>query len=251
MNDITIRRPVQWLSAEETNVGCVRPLNEDSILSRPEIGLWTVADGMGGHDAGSVASKMIIDSLNEVVDKKHLNDLVTCIEDKIIDVNQRILKYSEMMLEGRIVGSTVISLIIKGRVGVCLWAGDSRLYRYSKGSLQQLTCDHSHVSELLKQGAISLEEAENHPEGNVITRAVGTYEDLYIDIETFEVRVGDIFLLCSDGLYNSVEKEGIMRCLRENNIEVAVNQLIETSLSNNAADNVSVVVVKGIHRNRI
>lgn len=251
MDDITIRRPVQWVSADETNVGCVRPLNEDSLLSQPEIGLWTVADGMGGHDAGSVASKMIVDSLSEVEDKKHLNDFVTCIEDKIIDVNQRILEYSEIMLEGRTVGSTFVSLIIKGRVGVCLWAGDSRLYLFRNDTLQQISCDHSHVSDLLKQGAITPEEAENHPEGNVITRAVGTYEELCVDIETFEVRVGDIFLLCSDGLYNSVEKQGIMHCLRETTIEVAVKQLIETSLNNNASDNVSVVVVKGVHRNRI
>ena len=249
MRDITIRRPVKWLSASESNVGMVRTINEDSIFSKPEIGLWAVADGMGGHEAGDIASNMVVNSLDEIEEKDLLNDFVTCIEDKVIDVNTRLLEYAEIMLEGRIVGSTVAILLIKGRVGVCMWAGDSRLYRYRNDAIEQITLDHSHVSELLKQGSISIEEAENHPESNVITRAVGTCEDLYVDIDVFDVGVGDTFLLCSDGLYNSVGDESIVSCLREYDIEVAVNKLIETSLHNKAADNVSVVLVKGVHRN--
>ncbi len=249
MSDPTVRRPIQWLSASATDVGIVRTVNEDSIFSNPEVGLWAVADGMGGHEAGDTASSLIVSSLGEIENKTELNELVACIEDKVIDTNSRLLEYSEIMLGGRVVGSTVAILLIKGLIGVCMWAGDSRLYRYRNNEIEQITVDHSHVSELLKQGSISIEEAENHPEANVITRAVGTSEDLCIDIDIFDVRVGDIFLLCSDGLYNSVPIEGIVNCLSEENIEGAVDALIETSLNNGASDNVSVVLVKGVHSN--
>ena len=246
MTDITIRRPVQWLSASETNVGVVRKINEDAVFSKPDINLWAVADGMGGHEAGNIASNMIVNMLDDIETKTNLDVFVSTIEDKILDVNKRLLEYSEIMLEGRIIGSTVAILLIKGRIGVCMWAGDSRLYRYRNNSIKQLTVDHSHVAELVKHGTISAEEADSHPDANVITRAVGTCENLYVDIDVFDVSVGDTFMLCTDGLYNAVNEESIIDCLHEDNIETATNNLIETSLNNGAADNVSVVLVKGV-----
>jgi len=246
MTDITIRRPVRWLSASETNVGMVRKINEDAVFSKPDINLWAVADGMGGHEAGNIASNMIVNMLDDVEVKNNLDIFVSTIEDKILDVNKRLLEYSEIMLEGRIIGSTVAILLIKGRVGVCMWAGDSRLYRYRNGSIEQLTVDHSHIAELLKQGVITIAEAENHPDANVITRAVGTCENLYVDIDVFDVSVGDTFILCTDGLYNAVDEDNIVNCLKEDDIVIATNKLIETSLNNGAADNVSVVLVKGV-----
>jgi len=246
MSDTTIRRPIKWLSASDTNVGVVRKINEDSVFSKPEINMWAVADGMGGHEAGNIASSMIVSALDELEEKQHLTESVNSVENKIIDVNERLLEYSEIMLEGRIVGSTVVILFIKGRVGVCMWAGDSRLYRYRSNNLKQMTVDHSHVAELLKQGSITAEEAENHPESNVITRAVGTCENIFVDIDIFDVEAGDVFLLCSDGLYNSVSDENIISCLRDD-VDETVSNLISTSLDNEAADNVSVIVVKGTH----
>lgn len=246
MTDTTIRRPVQWLSASATNVGMVRKINEDAVFSKPEINLWAVADGMGGHEAGNVASDMIVKILGDIEMKANLDAFVSTIEDKVLDVNKRLLEYSEIMFDGRVIGSTVVILLIKGRIGVCLWAGDSRLYRYRNGEIEQMIVDHSHVAELLKHGEISAEEAENHPDANVITRAVGTCENLYVDIDVFDVNVGDIFMLCTDGLYNTVNEEGIINCLQENDIEIAANSLIETSLHNGASDNVSVVLVKGV-----
>jgi len=249
MRDITIRRPINWLCSAESDVGVVRTINEDSVLSKPEIKLWVVADGMGGHEAGNVASNMIVSSLNSIEPQAHLNDIVNSIENKIMDANQRLLEYSEIMLDGRIVGSTVAVLLIQGRVGVCMWAGDSRLYRYRNGVLEPLTHDHSHVCELLRQGLITEEEAVNHPDSNVITRAVGTCEDLYVDIDVFSVQLGDLFLLCSDGLYNSIADDDIICCLQDDDVEKAISNLIELSLFNEAADNVSAVVVKGTPQN--
>jgi serine/threonine protein phosphatase PrpC len=245
MKDITIRRPICWKSVERTDVGMVREINEDSILSLPEIHLWAVADGMGGYEAGNVASNMVVKSLEAINDKVSLNDLVNSIEDGFIDVNKRILEYSNVMLEGRTLGSTVVSLLIKGRVGICLWAGDSRLYRYRNRQLIQLSRDHSQVEEEVQQGLLTPEEAENHPDSNVITRAIGASPEIYIDINVFSTQVGDVYLLCSDGLYNQVSEQDMLVTLSTLPIEQASDSLIQQALDNGADDNVSVILVKG------
>ena len=204
---------------------------------------------MGGHDGGSVASQMIVEHLSHLNTKNNLDDFVNDIENTVTDANNRLLEYSRAQLNGRIIGSTFISLLIKGNVGVCLWAGDSRLYRFRHDKLSQISTDHSHVAELVSEGLISEEEAKTHPEANVITRAVGTSERLDIDVDVFDVSVGDLFLLCSDGLYNAVADDEIIQCLRETSLELSVNKLIQTALNNLASDNVSVILVKGIHQN--
>ena len=251
MTDITVRRPVKWHSAEETNTGMVREVNEDSVMSNSRNGLWAVADGMGGYEAGNVASNMIVSSLKDVRLCEHLDDMVTSIEDCILDVNYRIIEYAEIMHDGRMLGSTVASLMIHGKVGVCLWVGDSRLYRYRDNELIQLSRDHSHVEELLQNGEITPEEVESHPDSNVITRAVGAAEELYVDINVFETQIGDIYMLCSDGLYNSVDKENIIYCLKNFSAENSVKSLISKSLENGAPDNVSVIVIKGVPANDV
>ena len=245
MSDTTIRRPIRWGSAQDTNVGMVREINEDSIISLPEVQLWAVADGMGGYEAGNVASDMIVKTLAGLSCKPSLNEMVDSVEDALIDVNHRILEYADIMLDGRTLGSTVVSLFIKGHVGVCLWAGDSRLYRYRNHQFMQLSRDHSQVEELVQQGFISAEEAETHPDSNVITRAVGASPDIYIDINVFSVQLGDTFLLCSDGLYNMVSKDEIEHTISTLPINEAVDALIQKALDNGANDNVSVILVKG------
>lgn len=249
MSEITVRKPVKWHSAEETNVGMVREINEDSIMSNANVGLWVVADGMGGYEAGNVASGMIVNSLQEISVSLHLDDFVTAIEDNILDVNQRIREYAEIVHDGRMLGSTVASLLIHRKVGACLWVGDSRIYRFRNNELAQLSRDHSHVEELLQQGEISPEEVENHPDGNVITRAVGADKELYVDINVFDTQVGDTYMLCSDGLYNTVDSENIIYCLNNFTAEDGVKSLIAKALENGAPDNVSVIIVKGVPAN--
>jgi len=245
MSDTTIQRPITWNSAADTNVGLVREINEDSILSLPETGLWVVADGMGGYEAGDVASNMIVKTLNEIKPAESLNTIVNLIDDALIDVNNRILEYADIMLDGRTLGSTVVSLLIKGRVGVCMWAGDSRLYRYRSGELKQLSRDHSQVEELVQQGFINPEDTASHPDSNVITRAVGACEEIYIDINVFSVQIGDTFLLCSDGLYNMVDHVDIVKCMSMDDAISCKDSLIEETLNNGATDNVSVIIIKG------
>lgn len=245
MNEQTVRRKVIWEHAGDTNVGMVRTVNEDAILSKPELGLWAVADGMGGHEVGDVASNMVLQAIDQIKPTIELTDLVNNVEDALINVNQRILDYSRDVLDNKTVGSTIVVLIISGRVGICLWVGDSRLYRYRKGSLQKLSRDHSRVEELIEQGRLTEEEAENHPESNVITRAVGVDEDFCVDINAFDASTGDTFLLCSDGLYNMLDIDELSLHLEKDENSDKVNDLIVSALNKGAPDNVSVIVVKG------
>ncbi|MCP4430336.1 MAG: serine/threonine-protein phosphatase [Gammaproteobacteria bacterium] len=245
MKEITVRRPVIWRSEDLTNVGLVRDLNEDSVLSESHKNLWAVADGMGGYEAGNVASQMVVASLTQIKAIQSLNEWVNKVEDNLIDVNQRILEYADIMLDGRTLGSTVVSLSIKGRVGVCLWAGDSRLYRLRNKKLMQLSRDHSQIQEQIQQGYMTAEQAENHPDSNVITRAVGAHRQLYVDINVFSAQLGDVFLLCSDGLYNMVNKEVLIEVLISLPIEEAIETLMQLALDAGGIDNISIILVKG------
>ncbi len=245
IDDKTFRRPIEWVSSARTDVGAVRKANEDAILMRPEVGLWAVADGMGGHEVGDVASRLIVEALEGVGPQKRLSDLVDAVEQSVVDANQNIIEYAKLMFENATMGSTLVSLVIHGRVGVALWAGDSRLYRLRNHQLSQLTRDHSHVQELLDSGAISEKEAKNHPHGNVITRAIGVEVDGFVDVVVFNTQIGDTFMLCSDGLYNTVNDQDIARWLANPSAENAVHQLVDASLNAGAPDNVSVIVVKG------
>jgi serine/threonine protein phosphatase PrpC len=246
MNDITVRRPVRWCSEEQTDVGAVRKINEDSLISRPELGLWAIADGMGGYEAGDVASGMIVKSLANVEYSEHLDKMVSQIEDAILDVNTRIIEYADIMLEGRTLGSTVVTLLIKGQLGVCFWAGDSRLYRYRNQTLEPISRDHSRVEELLRRGALKPEDAIDHPESNVITRAVGVTGDFKLEMTVFPVCVGDTFLLCSDGLYNAIPDVQLIEVLTNDTPSQAIQRLIAQAIENKANDNVSAIVVKGM-----
>ncbi len=245
MDEITKSRPIIWKSVQASHVGLIREINEDSILSMPDQQLWAVADGMGGYEAGNVASDMIVSTLQNLKQSGSLNEVVNRVEDSLIYANHRILKYADNVLEGRTLGSTVVTCVIKGRVGICLWAGDSRLYRYRNRGLVQLSRDHSHVEEQLLQANIMSEEAADHPDSNIITRAIGADTEVYIDINAFSVRLGDIFLLCSDGLHNMVSNNEIEAILARQPIDQAVQALIQKALDNGADDNVSVILVQG------
>ncbi len=222
----------------------VRQINEDAVFSKNEFGIWAVADGMGGHEAGEVASQMIVHSLENLQCNNRLSYFVEYVDNELQEVNRRIQQHSDLILEGRTLGSTVVTLIIRGRIGVCLWAGDSRLYRYRPGNLQRMSRDHSRVEELIEQGFLLPEEARQHPHSNVITRAVGAYQDLYLDNSVFDVMPEDTFLLCSDGLYNSVSHEEMIAQLQYADIQECAQGLIDNALVNNANDNVSAIVVR-------
>jgi len=245
MRDTTYRRPIVWNSCALTDVGVVRQVNEDSIIAKPDIGLWAVADGMGGHQVGDVASQKIVTALDAVIPSANLNDFVDSVEDTVLAVNEHMLEYAQIMFDEGTIGSTLVTLLIKGRTGVCLWVGDSRLYRFRNQQLIQLSKDHSQMEEMIDLGLISREDAEHHPQRNVITRAVGVESPLFVDINIFTTQVGDTFLLCSDGLYNAVSQADIEQALALRDVEQSTAVLMEKALANGAKDNVSVIVVQG------
>ncbi len=245
MSDITCRRPVQWKSYSLSDVGCVREVNEDSLIESSDKQFWAVADGMGGHQVGDVASQKIVELLESVNAYQNLSDYIDEVEDVLLNANQALIDFAREHFDSQTMGSTAVCLVIKQNVGVAMWVGDSRLYRYRNNQLQQLTRDHSQVEEMVQMGLITQEEAEVHPHKNVITRAVGVEPDLFVDINVFSTQVGDTFLLCSDGLYNAVSKDDVEYMLGHRDAEACVLDLMKTALDNGADDNVSVIVVKG------
>lgn len=245
MAEITSRRPVEWRSFSLSDVGCVREVNEDSLIESSDKQLWAVADGMGGHKVGDVASKKIIELLERVNAYQNLSDYIDEVEDTLFNANQLLIDFARENFDSQTMGSTAVCLIIKQNVGVAMWVGDSRLYRYRNNQLQQMTRDHSQVQEMVQMGLLSQEEAAVHPYRNVITRAVGVEPDLYVDINVFSTQVGDKFLLCSDGLYNAVSRDDVEFMLNHHDPKACVADLMKAALENGADDNVSIIVVKG------
>lgn len=213
-------------------------------MYRSDAGLWAVADGMGGHDAGEVASQMITSALNKLDADQSVPDLVDAIEDTVLDAHREIRHYSRTHCEGRTMGSTIVILLTRGDLGVCIWAGDSRLYRYRNDELTMVSQDHSQVNEMVARGLLSPEDAENHPASNVITRAVGATDILYLDVTVLELRKGDVYVLCSDGLYGALSHDELLARLRRSSIHDYANDFIADSLKNGARDNVTVVAVQ-------
>lgn len=244
-DDVTCRRPISWATGVLTDVGSVRQVNEDAVLARPDLGLWAVADGMGGHQVGDIASSKIVESLNSISELSTLSECVDIVDEYLSTVNRQMLDYADEHFSGGTMGSTVVTLIIRGHVGACLWVGDSRLYRLRNNELQQMTRDHSQLEEMLALGMITEEEIENHPNKNVITRAVGVEPYLYADVCLFTAQLGDTYLLCSDGLYNTLTMPEIKSILTNNSSEYSAALLIRRSLEEGARDNVSAIVVKG------
>ncbi len=239
------KQAFQWSSAGRSHVGMVRAINEDACLVLPEVGLWAVADGMGGHEAGDIASQMIVETLQQIPSPKGWRDLLDSTRERLREVNRRLREESAQRYQNRTIGSTVAVLLIHETQCACLWVGDSRIYRLRNGQLQQLTRDHSHVQELVDQGLIPPEDAHRHPLANVITRAVGSADELLIDEAVYPLQSGDVFLLCSDGLNKTVSDEEIARLLAHSNqnCQEAVKAFIHLALMRDASDNVTTVVV--------
>jgi serine/threonine protein phosphatase PrpC len=235
-----------WTSSSYSHVGMVRKINEDASLELPSLGLaglWAVADGMGGHEAGDVASRMIVETLRQIPPPISLRAFVNQAEAALHRVNSLIQDKAAREYQHRTIGSTVAILLIYREQAACLWVGDSRIYRLRRNRLQLLTRDHSHVQELLDRGLISAAEADNHPMANVITRAVGSAEDLRIDKVGSSIEPGDVYLLCSDGLNKILSDQEIARLLTNTQSRYAVHTLVNAALRRMADDNVTATVV--------
>lgn len=227
-----------------TDVGLKRKINEDALMVRTERGLWAVADGMGGHDAGEVASGKIADALAALPIVYTLDETVDNALAALRRVNTELIALARAGGQLRTIGSTVVGLAISGDEFRCFWAGDSRAYRVRAGRITQLSRDHSLVHDLVLAGMLSEAEARVHPNANVVTRAVGVSEELHVDVVSGDVRDGDFFVLASDGLTRVVEDDEIAEELVSNPLPEAVDRLIELVLERGAPDNVSLIVVR-------
>lgn len=228
----------------QTHVGLRRKVNEDSMLARTERGLWAVADGMGGHAAGDVASATVTDALQKLPIVYSLDALVDSAVAAIVRANRDLIALAHSEGESRTIGTTVVGLAIAGPRYVCFWAGDSRAYRIRGGKIEQLSRDHSLVQELVDAGMIEPGDAESHANANIVTRAVGVVEDIKVDTVGGDVQPGDLFLLASDGLTRVVSDTEIADELVSRGLEEAVAGLVEMVLDRGAPDNVSMIAVR-------
>ena len=236
-------RPLSWSSYGITDVGKVRKHNEDSMLEQPETGLWVVADGMGGHAKGDVASQMIVENLKKLHEGLNLVRYIDDIEDCIINVNKKLIETARKSKKKTTIGSTIAAMLAYEQYCVYMWAGDSRLYRVRDGDMRQITTDHSQVEIYIEQGLISREEALVHPHGNMITRAVGATEEFFLDMDIQEMKSGDRYLLCSDGLTKHLTDEDIHEYMSSGTAEESCKHAIDVTLSRGAGDNVTAIVI--------
>lgn len=227
------------ISAGVSDVGLSRKLNEDNYLDLPQSGMWVVADGMGGLARGERASGLVVERLAELNLPDELEASIPIVMNALESVNSELRAEND----GKLSGTTAVVLLIRERRFACIWAGDSRLYRYADHSLQRLSKDHSVVEQLVDAGAITLEQARHHPMSNRITRAIGIEATLELDILRGKLRPGDRFLLCTDGLHTMVENDAIELIVRDDEAEPTTQRLIEAALAGGGRDNVSVVVV--------
>lgn len=226
-----------------THVGNVRKRNEDSYLASPDTGLWAVADGMGGHDDGDVASQTLIKALQTIEYPASAAQLLSLCEQKVADANSRLRALSRER-GGGVIGATLAALLAYDGFYACVWSGDSRIYVVREGKITQLSRDHTEVQALVSEGVITPEEAKTWPGRNVITRAIGVFDEPELEMRSGPLAAGNSFIICSDGLTNHVEDHEIMQYANSSMAQQACDGLIALTLSRGATDNVTVVIVR-------
>ncbi|MDD2050635.1 PP2C family protein-serine/threonine phosphatase [Pseudomonas putida] len=235
-----------WRSAARTDPGKVRARNEDAFLDCPQQGLWVVADGMGGHQGGDIASQLIVASLAELPAQDSFDEQLKGLRQCLHWLNRR-LSQELTVTAGRqdsIIGSTVVALLLEGNRAACIWAGDSRCYLWRGRRLYQLSRDHSLQQQLIDEQQMSVEQARAHPAANALTRAVGAGEQLTLDILELQVYPGDAFLLCSDGLYQGLTCDALGNALSLASPQVALDRLFAGAMRGAARDNMTAVVIR-------
>lgn len=236
--------PIVWRSSGLTHVGRVRRVNEDNLVERPEVGLWAVADGAGGESAGDQASRFVVEALATVGAPRTAPEFLIEVRDNLMVVNRLLRMEAASRGGGRLIASTVVVLLAFGWHYACAWAGDSRLYLMRNGRLRQISRDHSEVQELVDAGILTPEAARVHPRANVVTRAIGAEDGLKLDMVQDQLRVGDLFLLCSDGLTKLAEDAEIEPLLKLRPLAAAAQALVDLALARGGTDNVTVLLAE-------
>jgi protein phosphatase len=244
----------------QSDVGRRRKLNEDNVLVDTETFLFSVCDGMGGHNAGEVASKMAIETLQSFIEKSHKEKEITWpygldvnlsfdgnrLKTAIKLANKRVFRAADNREDYTGMGTTVVAALVSGNILTVGSAGDSRCYLLRDGKLSQLTRDDSWVSAALGEGILNSDEIEKHPLRNVITKAVGAKDTIELDVVEHTLAPGDLAMLCSDGLHAMLNDEQILATLTPlpATLQEAAAKLIEAANEAGGKDNVSVVLLR-------
>ena len=229
---------MKWVS--RTHVGNVRLTNQDTVILGER--LYGVADGMGGHQAGDIASRMTAERLTEQL--KGLTPRPDTLREAVRDINAQV--YARQKADPALKGmGTTLTVLWEGDDSVCLaHIGDTRAYRLREGEFQQITQDHSMVAEMVREGLITQKEAEAHPYRHIITRAVGTDPDVEPDILTLDKLPGDRWLICSDGLSGCVQDSDLREHLALPELSAAADLLLRLALQRGGQDNISLVLAE-------
>ena len=226
-----------------TDVGRVREVNEDSFtVIAPET--YVVADGMGGHAAGEVASRILVDTAKELLDRPEVFYSELVLKKAVLRANDAILSQASEVPEYAGMGTTATLFHREGEQGIWAHVGDSRIYLLRGQELCQITRDHSLVEDLVENGSITREEARNHPRKNILTRAVGAEENLLVDTGSLRLQNGDRLLLCSDGLTNMVTDAQIQEILQDGHPMDKAAVLVQKALEAGGTYNITAIVVE-------
>ncbi|MDK2821089.1 MAG: family protein phosphatase [Clostridia bacterium] len=228
-----------------SHTGLVRPGNEDYYIVNMEKGLFAVADGMGGHQAGEIASHLALEALAEKLFSDSSGDPLSRILAASTFANEVVYRSSLSSQDRNGMGTTLTVFWVNGNKGYLTHIGDSRAYLFRNGQLKVLTNDHSYVGELVRNGEITIEEARQHPYRNILTRALGTNSVAEIDTWEMDLFEGDCLLLCTDGLYEVIEDDELAMILsRYQDLAKATRELINLALARGGPDNITVVLVR-------
>ncbi|MBM7063375.1 serine/threonine-protein phosphatase [Pseudomonas sp. UL073] len=234
-----------WRSSARTAVGNVRHRNEDAVLDRPEHGVWAVADGLGGHQQGDLASRLVVEHLAVLPHCADLDERVSRAQDCLQRLNRHLTQ--ELTLSAgqqpAVIGSTVVALFADAGRGICLWAGDSRCYLRRNGHLYQLSKDHSLAQQLVDQQQLSASAAADYPGAGGLLRAIGATPELQLERCEFAIYPGDALLLCSDGLYQELTQYELSAALQQPTPQQAVRLMFDAVLAGEARDNIGAVVI--------
>lgn len=237
-----------------TDVGLKRDRNEDAFLVNDELGLYVVADGMGGHAGGAYASELAVTTVEEAVERLvpqvqagDAGDPVEAVREGLREAvrhaGRRIHGWAGAHPEFRGMGTTIVAIVVAANNGFVAHAGDSRAYLVREGAIEQVTEDHSYVAQAVREGVLTEEEARNHPQRSVITRALGFQGDTEVDVQVMAIRRGDRFLLCSDGLSGKVEPFEMAEILAAHEPSEALRQLVGLACARGGEDNITAVLV--------
>jgi serine/threonine protein phosphatase Stp1 len=237
-------RAGRFRSSAATHAGVVRRSNQDGFVNRPDLGLWAVADGAGGHEAGEVASGLVVAALDSIPTELPPGELLAEVQQRLETAHATLRQEGERRGPGTQIATTVVVLLAHEDHFACLWAGDSRAYLLRDGALLQVTRDHSLVQDLVDSGAITEQAAENHPHANVVTRALGAdLESFSLDKQLGGLLAGDRLLICSDGVSKELGEAEIATLLGAGE-EAGADRVVQAALQQQARDNVTAVMVQ-------